>query len=315
MLLGEETVEETRAFNEQLERLHEQLPPIESLPAAVTRAARKEGHGILPAPVLLDRARWLEIPSRSGAVRLRIVDPSGEARGAYLHIHGGGWVLGAADDQDALLAAIADAAGLCAVSVEYRLAPEHPYPAGPDDCEDAARWLVERGAEELGVPARYGIGGESAGASLSVVSLLRLRDRHGISGAFSAANLVFGGFDLGGSPSRRAWGERKLLLTDSGMRWFNSCYLRDLGPEESRAPDISPLYADLHDLPPALFTVGTADPLLDDTLFMAARWRAAGNRADLRVYEEACHAFTAFPLAVARLANEAQLAFLREAVA
>jgi acetyl esterase/lipase len=313
--LGAETIEETRAFNAQLEQLHEQLPPIESVPAVVTRAAGREGRGMLPAPVLLDRARWLEIPSRGGGLRLRVVEPTGEARGAYLHVHGGGWVLGAADEQDTLLAAIADTAGLCAVSVEYRLAPEHPYPAGPDDCEDAALWLAQRGATELGVPARLAIGGESAGANLSVVSLLRLRDRHGISGAFSAANLVFGGFDLGGSASRRAWGERKLLLTDSGMRWFNECYLPGRGVEESRDPDVSPLYADLRDLPPALFTVGTADPLLDDTLLMAERWQAAGNRADLRVYEEACHAFTAFPLAVARLANEAQLSFLRDAVA
>jgi acetyl esterase/lipase len=313
-VLGADAVAETRAFNEQLAQLHEQLPPLESVPAAVTRAARKRGEGILPAPVLLERAHWLEIPSRgSDGLRLRVVEPRGEVRGAYLHLHGGGWVLGAADEQDPLLAAIADTAGLCAVSVDYRLAPEHPYPAGPDDCEEAALWLVERGAAELGVPARFAIGGESAGANLSVVSLLRLRDRHAISGAFAAANLVYGGFDLGGSPSRRAWGERKLVLTDAGMRWFNECYLPGRGPEESRDPDISPLFADLHDLPPALFTVGTADPLLDDTLQMAERWQAAGNRADLRVYDEACHAFTAFPLAVARLANEAQLAFLRDA--
>jgi acetyl esterase len=313
--LGADTVEETRAFNAQLEQLHEQVPPIESVPPEVTRAAGREGRGMLPAPLLLDRARWLEVPSRSGELRVRVVEPTGEARGAYLHVHGGGWVLGAADGQDPLLAAIADVAGLCAVSVEYRLAPEHPHPAGPDDCEDAALWLVEHGAQELDVPSLFAIGGESAGANLSVVSLLRLRDRHGISGAFSAANLVFGCFDLGGTPSRRAWGERALLLTDPGMRWFNDCYLPGLGPEEIRAPDISPLYADLHDLPPALFTVGTADPLLDDTLLMAARWQAAGNRAEVRVYEDACHAFTAFPLAVARLANEAQLAFLGDAVA
>jgi acetyl esterase len=315
MTLGAETVEETCAFNAQLARLHEQLPPIESLPAEATRAAGREGRGFLPAPVLLDRARWHEIPSRGGPLRLRIVEPAGEARGAYLHVHGGGWVLGAADQQDELLAAIADIAGLCAVSVEYRLAPEHPYPAGPDDCEDAAVWLVEHGEQELGVPARFAIGGESAGANLSAVTLLRLRDRHGLAGAFAAANLVYGCFDLGGTPSRRAWGERTLLLTDSGMRWFNECYLPGLGPAEIRDPDISPLYADLHGLPPALFTVGTADPLLDDTLFMAARWQAAGNRAELRIYAEACHAFNAFPLAVAQLANETQLAFLRDAVA
>jgi len=310
---GLDDVAETRAFNEQLERLQASLPPLETVPPAETRAARKDGAGIFPPPVLVPQGRWLEIPSRGGGLRLRVVPPSGEARGAYLHIHGGGFVLGAADEQDTLLEAIAEHAGLCAVSVEYRLAPEHPYPAGPDDCEDAALWLVERGADELGVPARFAIGGESAGANLSVVTLLRLRDGHGLSGAFAAANLVFGAYDLGGTPSRRSWGDRPLVLTDSGMAWFARCYLEN-SDAAMHDPDLSPLHADLHDLPPALFTVGTADALLDDTLFMAARWQAAGNVTDLRVYEEGCHGFTAFPLAVAELANAAQLAFLRDAV-
>jgi len=213
-----------------------------------------------------------------------------------------------------LLQAVADEAGLVGVSVDYRLAPEHPYPAAQDDCEDAALWLLEHGPSELGVPARYTIGGESAGGHLSVSTLLRLRDRHGITGAFAGANLVFGAFDLSGTPSRRHWGDRPLVLTDSGMNWFTECFLPGLDLAGRRDPDISPLYADLRGMPPALFTIGTADPLLDDSLFMAARWQAAGNTAELRVYEEGCHAFTAFPLEVAQLANQAQLAFLRDAV-
>ena len=164
------------------------------------------------------------------------------------------------------------------------------------------------------MPPRFAIGGESAGAQLSVVTLVRLRDQHGITGAFAAANLVFGAFDLAGTPSRLLWGDRQLLLTDPLLEWFVQCFAGDRDADGLRDPDLSPLYADLRDLPPALFTVGTADPLLDDSLFMAARWEDAGNRADLRVYEDACHAFTAFPLAVAQLANEAQLGFLRDAV-
>ncbi len=315
MTFGGATVGETRAFNEQLERLQSALPPVETVPPEITRAARTAGEGLLPQPVLVARARWLEIPSRGGALRLRVLAPQGEARGAFLHIHGGGWVLGAADEQDLLLEAVAETAGLCAVSVDYRLAPEHPYPAAHDDCEDAALWLLEHGSVELGVPPRFAIGGESAGAHLSVATLIRLRDRHGISGAFAAANLVFGVFDLGGTPSRRSWGDRRLVLTDTGMTWFTSCLAGGRDAQALRDPDLSPLYADLRDLPPALFTVGTADPLLDDSLFMAARWQAAGNRAELRVYEEGCHAFTAFPLEVAREANAAQLGFLQDAVA
>jgi len=314
-VLGSDSLAETRAFNESLMEIFESAPPLQSVPPAVTRAMRKKGEGFLPPPVYSPRASWLEIPTRAGSVQLRVLPPQGEPTGAFLHIHGGGWVLGAADEQDLLLEAVADATGLCAVSVEYRLAPEHPYPAGHDDCEDAALWLVERGAADLGVPATFAIGGESAGANLSVTTLLRLRDRRGITGAFAAANLVFGAFDLGGTPSRLLWGERQLVLSDSIMNWFTECLVGVVDGGSRRIPDLSPLYADLRDMPPALFTVGTADALLDDSLFMAARWEAAGNRAELRVYEEACHAFTAFPIAVAQSANAAQLAFLRDAIA
>ncbi len=314
MILGEDSVAETRAFNDELERRQATLTRIETVPAEETRAADRTGDGLFPAPVMLPHARWIDIPSRAGGLRLRIVAPKdAEPTGAYLHIHGGGWVLGAADNQDPLLEAIAEHTGLVAASVEYRLAPEHVYPAAHDDCEDAALWLLEHGAGELEVPARFTIGGESAGAHLSATTLLRLRDRHGITGAFAGANLVYGAFDLTGTPSTRHLGNRLLVLDESSMAWFTETYYEGRDDAALRDPDISPLYADLRDMPPALFTVGTADPLLDDSLFMAARWEQAGNTTDLRVYAEGCHVFNAFPLAVAGLANAAQVEFLRDA--
>ncbi len=306
---------ETQAFNAALERLLATQPSVHTLPPALVRQVRREGRGVFPPPVYLPQARDLVIPSRGGDLRLRVLaPPSGRAAtGVYLHVHGGGWVLGEADMQDPALWAMVEATGLCAVSVGYRLAPEHPHPAGADDCEDAARWLLERGAGELGVPERLTLGGESAGAHLAAVTLLRLRDRHGITGAFRAANLVFGAFDLGMTPSARRWGDKNLVLSDAIVRFFGDCFLPGLDPEARRAPDISPLYADLRGMPPAIFTVGTLDPLLDDSLFMAARWRAAGARADLRVWPDAIHGFTMFPLAMAHAANAAQTAFLAAA--
>jgi acetyl esterase/lipase len=98
------------------------------------------------------------------------------------------------------------------------------------------------------------------------------------------------------------------------MNWFTDNFLPGTDTEQRRDPVISPLYADLHDLPPALFTVGTADPLLDDSLFMAARWEAAGNDADLRVYADGVHGFNAFPIGIAQEANAAQAEFLRPAL-
>jgi acetyl esterase/lipase len=107
--------------------------------------------------------------------------------------------------------------------------------------------------------------------------VLRLRDRHGITGAFRAANIVYGCYDLSMTPSQRLWGERRLPLTTPGLRWFAEQYTPGQTGEQRRAPDVSPLYADLRGLPPALFSVAALDPLLDDSLFLSARWRAAGN--------------------------------------
>ena len=299
-----EMLAETRSFNESLEALLATQPPIYTLPPAVTRQARRDGKGVFPPLVFLEQARTITIPGRSGEISLRILEPE-SPRGAYLHLHGGGWTIGSADGQDPLLWELAQATGLTAVSVEYRLAPEHPFPAGPDDCEDAALWLLENHT------GRLAIGGESAGAQLAALTLLRLRDLHGISPrTFAAANLVFGAFDLTGTPSRRLWGGRELVLSSPVMDWFADCFLPGMSYEDRRAPSISPLYAELDDLPPALFSCGTCDPLLDDTLFMEARWRLAGNETTLSLWDEGIHGYTAFPIEIGRRSRAEQIAFL-----
>jgi acetyl esterase len=299
-----EMLNETRTFNASLEALLATQPSIHTLPPDVTRQARREGRGVFPPLVFVEQARTITIPGRSGEISLRLFEPE-SPRGAYLHVHGGGWTIGSADGQDPLLWELAQATGLTAVSVEYRLAPEHPFPAGPDDCEDAALWLLEHHT------GRLAIGGESAGAHLAALTLLRLRDLHGISPrTFAAANLVFGVYDLTGTPSRHLWGDRELVLSSPVMDWFVDSFLSGLTHDERRAPSISPLYADLHDLPPALFSCGTADPLLDDSLFMEVRWRLAGNETSLSLWDEGIHAYTAFPIEIGRRSRAEQTAFL-----
>jgi acetyl esterase len=312
----EGVLEEIRALNVELERTISEGPPMQTLPVEVVRQARRDGEDVFPPPVYLpDRARDLSIPGRGGDIGLRVIAPEGrEAVGAYLNLHGGGWALGAADLQDPIMAELADTTGLTVVNVEYRLAPEHPYPAGPDDCEDAALWLLQGGFAELGVPPVAAIGGDSAGGHLTAVTLLRLRDRHGISGAFAAANFIYGVFDLSMTPSLRLWGERPLILNTPIMEHFFTMYLPGVDEEARRDPDISPLYADLADMPPALFSVGTFDPLLDDTLFMEARWRAAGGRTELAVHTEAIHAYNLFPLKLTAASRTQQYAFLTAAI-
>jgi acetyl esterase/lipase len=228
-------------------------------------------------------------------------------------MHGGGHVLGAADQQDRLLERIADETHLTAISVEYRLAPENPCPAGPDDCEAAALWVHDN-LRDFGGEA-LAIGGESAGAHLAALTMLRLRDKHGRT-PFKAANLVFGVFDLAMTPSARAFGDaERLVLRSIDIRKFGEAFLPGISEQQKRSPELSPLYADLRGLCPALFTIGTKDALLDDSLFMHARWVAAGNRGELDIYPGACHGFIAFPCEQAFASLQKQAAFLNAALA
>jgi acetyl esterase/lipase len=303
---------QTRAFNTELERLMATLPAVHTVPPEQSRRQRREGGGIFPAPVFLPQARTVEIDGRGGPIPLRIIAPERDPAGAFLHIYGGGWTLGAHDMQDERMYRLANATGLTVVSVGYRLAPEHPYPAGPDDCETAALWLLgAEGRQVTGGADRRAIGGESAGAHLAAVTLLRLRDRHAVTGAFGAAVLDYGVFDLSMSPSQRLWGERELVLSAPAIAWFGAQFVPTHDVEQRRDPDVSPLFADLSDMPPAIFTVGTNDPLLDDTLFMEARWRMAGNDTELDIWAEAPHGFISLPMTVAQVALDAEDAFLQ----
>lgn len=295
---------ETHAVNAALAAKLAAVTP----PADITdmRAAYAAGRLSLPVSPRSPRARTLSIPGPAGDIGLRVLAPE-RPTGAYLHFHGGGWTAGTNDMWDGPLELIGREAGLVAVSVDYRLAPENPFPAGLDDAFAAARWLVQQAQAEFGV-SWLAIGGESAGAHLAASTLVRMRDA-GVPDAFRAANLMYGCFDLSLTPSlRRAEGTLILDRTRvealvAGVR----------GAFDPRAPAISPLYADLAGLPPALFSVGTLDPLIDDTLFMHARWRAAGNAAELAVFPGGIHGFHMLEGALAQAANDGVARFLHAA--
>ena len=231
-----------------------------------------------------ERAEIREIAGPGGMLPLRILRPAqdpAEVLGVMLHLHGGGWFMGSAAMSDGPNEAMADALRVAVVSVEYRLAPEAPYPAAPDDCEAAALWVLGNAQREFGSTSLL-VGGESAGGHLAANLLLRLRDRHGYTEA-RGANLVYGVYDLTGSPSQGpASSYMDMFVPDPRLR---------------RDPDVSPLYADLRGLPPALFSVGSRDSLLDDSLFMYARYAAAGNACELAVCPGAPHGYDAFPIA------------------
>lgn len=287
---------ETEAINRGIIEALKDYDPWQR-PIEETRAIRARGEGPFPLAPSSPRAETVTIDGPVGKLSLRVVSPD-TPKGVYMHIHGGGWVFGAADAQDPRLEHLADRCGLACVSVDYRLAPENPYPAAADDCEAAAIWLAETALSRFGTDRLF-IGGESAGAHLSVLTMIRLRAR-GLVHLFRGADLNAGMYDLTMTPSvRHANGER-LILNRNDIERFLSHFVPL--PIERDDPSVSPIFADLKGLPPALFTVGTADPLLDDSLFMAKRWEAAGNRAELNIGPGGAHVFTAFSGRMARTA-------------
>jgi acetyl esterase len=265
------------------------------LPVPERIAKQRSAHDarILRSEMAVDR----EISGPAGPLRLRTFVPD-QVDAVLLHIHGGGFVTGSPEMTDLLHEMLSKELNLAFVSVDYRLAPEHPYPAGPDDCEAAALWLLEHAEREFG-SARLLIGGESAGAHLAACTLLRVRDRDAVH-RFCGANLVFGIYDLGRTPSQRGVPERPDIITTELIEYFAELFTPHMSAEDRHDPGVSPLYAELHDLPPALFTVGADDHLVDDTLFMAARWELAGNDAELLVYPEGPHGCIGMPSVIER---------------
>ncbi|GAB7353334.1 hypothetical protein MBLNU459_g3825t1 [Dothideomycetes sp. NU459] len=209
----------------------------------------------------------------------------------------GGFVIGGNYSYDTYLTRLGKDLGLTMVSVEYRLAPEHPYPAGPNDCTDAALFaLSSQGQSELGAPLRI-LGGESAGATLAVMTALTLRDEHGIDVRQQLAAICagYGIFDLTYTPSVHSH-DRAIVLSKQETFNFMEAAFGHIPLAERKTGKISPLYADLKGMPPAQFLVGTIEPLVDDSTFMAAKWLQAGNDTDLTIVDGACHAFTLIPM-------------------
>ncbi|HEY5677773.1 MAG TPA: alpha/beta hydrolase [Myxococcales bacterium] len=239
--------------------------------------------------------RDLRVGGRRGEVPARFYVPKGapaSSRG-MLFLHGGGFVVGSLKTHDRLARELAQRLSARVLSLDYGLAPEHPYPEGLDDCVDAARWIVAH-AGGLGIdPARLVIGGDSAGASLSAGTLLRLRDE-GSAPLFCCAVLLYGRFSVGETDSLRAWGQRELILSRRQMKWFAQAYA---GAGASPAGSyLAPVEADLRGLPPSILVVGTMDPLLSDSQLFAAALQKAGVPAELHVYPDGIHAFLQMPM-------------------
>ena len=226
-------------------------------------------------------------PVEAGSVPCEWVEaPGATTKGTLLYLHGGGYTIGSVRTHRALVARLASATGARALTVDYRLGPEHPFPAAVDDALAAYRWLVRTGVE----PRRIVVAGDSAGGGLTVALLLALRDA---GEALPAAGVCISPWtDLAGEgTSMTSHADRDPIVQRDGLLQMAAAYLAGQDP---RAPLASPIHADLRGLPPLLVHVGTAETLLDDATRPAERARAADVAVDLEVWDDMIHVWHAF---------------------
>ena len=243
---------------------------------------------VVGEPIELPRIEDLAVPGPAGAVPVRLYAPSSEpALPITLYFHGGGWVVGDLDSHDHLCRRLAALSGSIVLAVDYRLAPEHPYPAAADDAWAALTWAAERGSEVGGDPGRLAVAGDSAGGNLAAVMALRARDA-GIPLRLQVLIYPVTDHDLD-TGSYVANSEGYGLVRDA-MRWYWDHYCPD--PARRTEPSASPLRApELTGLAPAYVLVCELDPLHDEGVAYARRLGAAGVEVRLRREEGMIHGF------------------------
>lgn len=285
------------AVDPQIARMLERIaaitgdaPPTERLSPA---EARRSMAAVLPllnehAPAVA-RVEDRTLPGAEGPIAARFYDPgTADPSPAIVFIHGGGWVLCDLDSHDGVCRELAQRSGLKVVSVGYRLAPEHPFPAALEDCVAAVRWLAARGRDWGIDPGRLVTAGDSAGANLSLATLLALRDAG--ERPLRGAALVYGVFAPDhDTPSHLAYGgDSRYFLSTAEMEWFWGHYVP--AGTDRRTPLAAPLHADLAGLPPLYLTAAEYDCLRHDTEQLAYRLALAGQPHEFRLWRGMIHA-------------------------
>jgi len=265
-------------------------PPLWELSPDEGRAMVEANNATIPAGPDMESVRDIVIPSQAGGMPARLYSPSASASGLVVYFHGGGWVVGTLDGWDASVRNLAAASGCDVVSVDYRLAPEHVFPAAADDAYDALVWAAS--AEGLAAGRPIVIAGDSAGGNLAAVSALRARDFGGPPIALQVLVYPVVDCDL----DRRSYHEYdrdELILNRRDMVWFWDHYAPD--PATRANPYASPLRASsLSGLPPAYVVTAEHDPLRDEGFAYADRLRAARVPVEHRHYGSQIHAFFTF---------------------
>jgi len=309
--IDDDTLHQVRRFNRILAwlprfKIRNRFTPM--LVQALLRASQLGADGRLARRGIRVEA---QVAGAEG-VPVRVLRPRGALRGVVFDIHGGGWVIGNARLDDAHNADLALACGVAVVSVDYRLVPRVPLQTAMDDCLAAARWLLAGGIPDLaGLPVF--ILGESAGAHLAATVLLRLREAPELLARIHGAVLYYGVYDLGGTERVRRAGPETLVLDGPGMVEALCMLTPECTDSQRREAPRSPLYGVLDGLPPALMFGAEYDPLCDDTLRLAARWRDVAE-VELHVLPEAPHGFIRFPTPLKRIVPAHTQAWIRERI-
>ncbi|HUE29729.1 MAG TPA: alpha/beta hydrolase [Verrucomicrobiae bacterium] len=273
-----------------LEQLTAVVRPFDELSVAEARAAIATLSAAAGEGEAVARVENRTVPGPRGEIPVRVYTPDGRAPFPMLvYFHGGGWVIGSLETHDGLCRHLANAAGAVVVSVDYRLAPEHPFPASGEDAYAATRWVAANAAAVGGDPKRVAVGGDSAGGNLAAVVSLMARDRGGPPLSFQL--LVYPVTD---APSANTASYREnaegYFLTAKTMHWFWNHYCGK-SPALSD-PYLCPLRArDLKRLPPALVVTAEFDPLRDEGEAYAARLRETGVPVTSKRYPGMIHGF------------------------
>jgi len=268
------------------------LPPFCTLAAAEARRLYRESRAALSPPVPeAAEVRDLAASGPAGPIPLRLYRGLGTEAGALLpalvYFHGGGWTIGDLDTHDIVCRTLANRARCTVFAVDYRMGPEHKFPAAVEDCVAATRWVAGQGAA-LGVDAaRIAVGGDSAGGNLAAVVAITLRDAGGPPLAFQA--LVYPATDQRMDTASHARLSEGYLLTRDNMLWFRSNYLSPADYDDWRASPIRA--ADLARLPPAHIITAGYDPLLDEGRAYSDRLVAAGVPVLYECFEGMTHGF------------------------
>jgi acetyl esterase/lipase len=273
---------QARAMLDQMEESG--LPQLNELPPVEARAQAKLMTELVGAGPEVARVSECSIPTSGGEIPARRYIPA-DAAGVILWIHGGGWVICDLDTHDAMCRLLANESGCEVVAIEYRLAPEHPFPAPLEDCWDALRWVAEQAGEQPVI-----IAGDSAGGNLAAVCALRARDRGGPDLALQVLVYPATSGDLTTQSCAKYGSGRDTFLTVADMEWFWTHYVGDAADDSSA--EFRPLRAQDHSgLPPSVVVTAEYDPLRDDGFAYAEALRAAGVPVTHHHYDDVVHAF------------------------